>query len=106
MTSTKAKLLARMRPPGFEMLSDSAKTALIDELCKLPEEFEAPACARVNEVIDALRRTSERAEISVNDRALFTIWQAIQHAAKIATFLDLVTLGARAVDANPPTKPS
>jgi hypothetical protein len=95
----KKEILRGMRPPGWELLTDAAREAVICELAALPEDVgahpvreQAPACARANEVVDALRRAAEYEGVTKADRVHIGRWQSLGHAASIAALLDLATI--------------
>lgn len=97
----KKEILSGMRPPGWERLSDEAREAVLCELVALPEDCGehpvreiAPSCARVAEVIDALRRAAARDGLTASDRIWIDRWQSLGHAGSIAVLLDLATIGA------------
>lgn len=99
--TTKKEILGGLRVPGWEQLTDAARAAVIAELAELPEDVgpkpareTAPACQRINEVIDALDRAATREGVTDDDRAVICGWQGIRHARTIAMFLDLATMGA------------
>lgn len=103
----KREIMRGMRVPGWERASEAAREAVLEELVSLPVDIgehpvreQAPACARITEVIDALKRAAERPGITERDRALIDSWQALGHAGSIAMFLDIAILAARDTDAN------
>lgn len=97
----KKDLLRAIKVPGWQLLTDAAKDAIIDELAALPEDVGtervremAPACARATEVMGALDRAASREGITEQDQRTIMGWRTLEHAGSLAAALDLATLAS------------